>query len=50
MAYVQIAGIFLSVWFGSVVIGSIVNKQECPAGTFIFFAAGCAMATCGMFL
>ena len=50
MAYVQILGVFFAVWFGSVVFASIVNKENCPAGTLVIFAAGCAMATCGMFL
>ena len=50
MAYVQISGVFLSVWFGTVTWGSVLRKETCPASTIILFAAGCAMATCGMFL
>jgi hypothetical protein len=50
MAYVQIAGVFLAVWFGSVTVGSILRNTSCPPGTIILFAAGCAMASSGVFL
>lgn len=50
LAIIQMIGIFITTWFGTVVVYNTIHGKKIGAGTIVIFAIGVTMTTCGLFL